>query len=28
VLVFLVVIAFASGLAQQLIHAISELFNR
>jgi hypothetical protein len=28
VIVFLVVIAFASGIAQQLIHAISELFGR
>lgn len=28
VLVFLVVIAFASGIAQQIISAISELFNR
>lgn len=28
VLVFLIVIAFASGIAQQLLSAISELFNR
>lgn len=28
VLVFLVVIAFASGIAQQILHALSELFNR
>jgi hypothetical protein len=28
VLVFLIIIAFASGIAQQLIAAVSELFNR